>query len=59
VATPEQVDVWVRPDVGTEEHFAEVLDESGERISARSVVNAQGALEALSDRAARTARRGW
>jgi transposase len=51
VATPEQVDVWVGLDVGKEEHFAEVLDNDGERIFARSVVNDQGALEALLDRA--------
>jgi len=52
VATPEQVDVWVGLDVGKEEHFAEVLDDDGERIFARSVVNDQAALEALLDRAA-------
>jgi transposase len=52
LATPEQVDVWVGLDVGKEEHFAEVLDNDGERIFARSVVNDQGALEALLDRAA-------
>jgi transposase len=52
LATPEQVDVWVGLDVGKEEHFAEVLDDSGERLFARSVVNDQAALEALLDRAA-------
>ena len=52
MATPEQVDVWVGLDVGKEEHFAEVLDDGGERIFARSVVNDQAALEALLDRAA-------
>jgi transposase len=52
LATPEQVDVWVGLDVGKEEHFAEVLDDSGERLFARSVVNDQTALEALLDRAA-------
>lgn len=52
MATPEQVDVWVGLDVGKEEHFAEVLNDSGERIFARSVVNDQRALEALLDRAA-------
>jgi hypothetical protein len=30
--------VWVGLDVGKEEHFAEVLDDDGERIFARSVV---------------------
>jgi transposase len=51
LATPEQVDVWVGVDVGKEEHYAEVLDNDGERIFARSVVNDQAALEALLDRA--------
>jgi hypothetical protein len=51
VATPEQVTVWVGLDVGKEEHFAEVLDDDGERIFARSVVNDQATLEALLDRA--------
>jgi hypothetical protein len=51
LTTPEQVDVWVGLDVGKDEHFAEVLDNDGERIFARSVVNDQAALEALLDRA--------
>jgi transposase len=51
VATPEQVDVWVGVDVGKEEHFAEVLDNDGDRIFARGVVNDQAALEAVLDRA--------
>ena len=51
MATPEQVNVWVGLDVGKEEHFAEVLDNDGERIFARSVINDQAALEALLDRA--------
>ena len=53
MATPDQVDVWVGLDVGKEEHFAEVLDDTGERLFARSVVNDQAALEALLDRAAK------
>jgi transposase len=53
LAAPEQVDVWVGLDVGKEEHFAEVLDNAGERLFARSVVNDQAALEALLERAAR------
>lgn len=52
MATPEQVNVWVGLDVGKEEHFAEVLDDTGERLFARSVVNDQAALEGLLDRAA-------
>jgi transposase len=51
LATPEKVNVWVGLDVGKEEHFAEVLDNDGERIFARSVANDQAALEALLERA--------
>jgi transposase len=52
VATPAQVDVWVGLDVGKGEHFADVLDDDGERLFARAVANDQAALEALLDRAA-------
>jgi transposase len=51
LATPEQVNVWVGLDVGKEEHFAEVLDDAGDPLFARSVVNDQAALEALLERA--------
>jgi transposase len=51
VATPEQVTVWVGLDVGKEEHYAEVLDDDGERLFARSVVNDEAALVALLARA--------
>jgi hypothetical protein len=51
LATPEQVSVWAGLDVGKEEHFAEVLDDDGERLFARSVVNDQADLEELLDRA--------
>jgi transposase len=51
VATPAQVDVWVGLDVGKENHFAEVLDDAGERIFGRAVANDEAALEALLDRA--------
>src|ERR1700685_2624637 len=51
VSGHEQVDVWIGLDVGKEEHNAEVLDNDGERIFARSVVNDQTALERLLDRA--------
>jgi transposase len=51
LATPEQVNVWVGLDVGKEEHFAEVLDDAGDRLFAKSVVNDQAALEALLERA--------
>jgi hypothetical protein len=53
LATPEQVDVWLGLDVGREEPFAEVLDDAGERLFARSVVNDQAALEALLGRASK------
>ena len=36
LSTPAQVDVWIGLDVGKEEHFAEVLDNDGERLFARS-----------------------
>jgi Transposase len=52
VATPAQVDVWVGLDVGKSEHFADVLDNDGERLFARAVTNDQGDLEALLDQAA-------
>jgi transposase len=51
LARPEEVDVWVGLDVGKEEHFAEVLDDGGERLFARSIANDEAALEALLDRA--------
>ncbi len=51
MARPEEVDVWVGLDVGKEEHFAEVLDDGGERLFARSIANDEAALEALLDRA--------
>ena len=53
MATPAQVDVWVGLDVGKGEHFADVLDNGGERLFARAVANDQADLEALLDRAAR------
>ena len=53
MAIPAQVDVWVGLDVGKSEHFADVLDDDGERLFARAVANDQADLEALLDRAAR------
>ena len=53
MAAPAQVDVWVGLDVGKGEHFADVLDNDGERLFARAVANDQADLEALLDRAAR------
>src|SRR6202035_3257997 len=58
MATPDEVDVWVGLDVGKEEHFAEVLDDAGERLFAHSVVNDQSALEVLLDRASEHATPG-
>ena len=51
--------MWVGLDVGKEEHFADVLDDDGERLFARAVGNDQADLEALLDRAAGTVRPGW
>ena len=51
VATPEQVSVWVGLDVGKETHFADLLDNDGERLFARAIGNDQGDIEALLDRA--------
>jgi hypothetical protein len=53
VATPAQVDVWAGLDVGKGGHFADVLDDGGERVFARAVASDQADLEALLDRAAR------
>jgi transposase len=53
VATPGQVSVWVGLDVGKESHFADVLDNDGERLFSRAVGNDQGDIEALLDRASK------
>lgn len=47
MATPEQVDVWVGLDVGKENHFADVLDDDGESLFARTVGNDEADLDAL------------
>ncbi len=52
MAVPGQVDVWIGLDVGKETHFADVLDNDGERLFARAIANDQADLEALLDRAA-------
>ena len=39
MAAPDEVTVWVGLDVGKEEHFADVLDDNGESLFARSVSN--------------------
>jgi transposase len=51
VATPEQVSVWIGLDVGKETHFADVLDNDGERLFSRPIGNDQGDIEALIARA--------
>jgi transposase len=51
VATPSQVSVWIGLDVGKETHFADVLDNDGERLFSRGISNDQADIEALIDRA--------
>lgn len=51
VATPSQVSVWVGLDVGKESHFADVLDDDGERLFSRGISNDQADIGALIDRA--------
>src|ERR1700684_3405677 len=46
VTTPAQVSVWVGLDVGEETHFADVLDNDGERLFVRAIGNDQGDIEA-------------
>jgi len=53
MATPEQVTVRIGLDVGKESHFADVLDNDGERMFSRAIGNDQGDIEALLDRAGR------
>lgn len=53
MGTPSQVDVWVGLGVGKKEHFADVLDNDGQRLFAQAVRNDQGDLEAVLERAAR------
>jgi transposase len=51
VATPDDVDVWIGLDVGKEAHFAEILDNDGDRVDARAVGNDEADLDALLDTA--------
>jgi transposase len=53
VTTPSQVSVWIGLDVGKESHFADVLDNDGERLFCRAVGNDQADIEAVIDRAAK------
>jgi hypothetical protein len=59
VATPEQVSVWVGLDVGKETHFADVLDNDGERLFARGIGNDRGDIEACSTGPRNTASPVW
>jgi len=51
VATPDEVTVWIGLDVGKEEHFADVLDDNGDPLFARSVSNDEADLDDLLARA--------
>jgi len=51
VATPDEVTVWIGLDVGKEEHFADVLDDNGDPLFARSISNDEADLDALLERA--------
>jgi hypothetical protein len=37
VAAPDDVDVWIGLDVGKDAHFAEILDNDGDRLYAHAV----------------------
>ena len=43
--------MWIGRDAGNEEHFAIVLDDNGERIFLRSLVNDKATLTSPRDRA--------
>ncbi len=45
-------DVWIGLDIGKAEHFADVLDDDGERLFATSVINDEASLRGLLKRAA-------
>jgi transposase len=51
VGSPDEVDVWIGLDVGKQEHFADVLDNDGEPLFARSISNDEADLDELLDRA--------
>lgn len=51
MSTPDDVDVWIGLDVGKEDHFADVLDDEGESLFARSVANDEADLVSLIKRA--------
>ena len=47
MATPDEVTVWIGLDVGKEEHFADVLDDNGDSLFARSISNDEANLDDL------------
>lgn len=47
MAAPDDVDVWIGLDVGKDTHFADVLDDAGDRVHARAVGNDEADLDAL------------
>lgn len=47
MATPDEVTVWIGLDVGKEEHFADVLDDNGDALFARSISNDEADLDDL------------
>lgn len=47
MVAPEEVTVWIGLDVGKDEHFADVLNDDGESLFARSIRNDEAALDAL------------
>lgn len=51
MAAPDEVSVWIGLDVGKEEHFADVLDDNGDPLFARSISNDEADLDALLERA--------
>lgn len=59
MATPAQVDVWVGLDVGKGEHFADVLDNDGERLFARAVATTSRIWKRCWIVLSGTGRRGW
>lgn len=51
MAAPDEVTVWIGLDVGKEEHFADVLDDDGDSLFARSISNDEADLDDLLEQA--------
>ena len=51
MSTPDDVNVWIGLDVGEEDHFADVLNDDGQSLFARSIANDEADLVALLERA--------